>query len=71
MRAGIQRAYQDREEMEQRALQLPHRPRYLRLIDDYARRAARVARRRSGGARAAPVGSSDPQPTGRPSVRRR
>lgn len=38
MRAGIQRAYTDLEEMEQRARQIPHRTRYLRLIDDYARR---------------------------------
>src|SRR3954464_15057175 len=38
VRGGIQRAYQDLEEMERRALQIPHRTRYLRLIDDYARR---------------------------------
>jgi PadR family transcriptional regulator AphA len=38
VRVGIQRAYQDLEEMERRALQIPHRTRYLRLIDDYARR---------------------------------
>ena len=38
VRAGIQRAYQDLEEMKRRALQIPHRTRYLRLIDDYARR---------------------------------
>ena len=28
----------DLEEMERRALEIPHRTRYLRLIDDYARR---------------------------------
>ena len=38
LRVGIQRAYQDLEEMKRRALQIPHRTRYLRLIDDYARR---------------------------------
>ena len=38
VRADIERAYQDLEEMERRALQIPHRARYLRLIDDYARR---------------------------------
>jgi PadR family transcriptional regulator AphA len=38
VRAGIQRAYKHLEEMERRALQIPHRTRYLRLIDDYARR---------------------------------
>jgi hypothetical protein len=38
VRAGIERAYRDLEEMERRALQIPHRTRYLRLIDDYARR---------------------------------
>jgi len=38
VRAGIERAYRDLDEMEQRALQIPHRTRYLRLIDDYARR---------------------------------
>ena len=38
VRAGIERAYQDLEEMERRALEIPHRTRYLRLIDDYARR---------------------------------
>jgi DNA-binding PadR family transcriptional regulator len=38
VRAGIQRAYEDVEEMERRALQIPHRTRYLRLIADYARR---------------------------------
>ncbi len=36
--AGIERAYRDLEEMERRAAQIPHRTRYLRLIDDYARR---------------------------------
>ena len=34
VRAGIERAYRDLEEMERRALQIPHRTRYLRLIDD-------------------------------------
>ena len=38
LRAGIERAYQDLEKMERRALEIPHRTRYLRLIDDYARR---------------------------------
>jgi PadR family transcriptional regulator, regulatory protein AphA len=38
VRAGIERAEQDLEDMERRALQIPHRTRYLRLIDDYARR---------------------------------
>jgi DNA-binding PadR family transcriptional regulator len=38
VRAGIQRAYEDLEGMERRALQIRHRTRYLRLIDDYARR---------------------------------
>jgi Virulence activator alpha C-term len=38
VRADIQRAYRALEEMERRALQIPHRTRYLRLIDDYARR---------------------------------
>jgi DNA-binding PadR family transcriptional regulator len=38
MRAGLEQAYREVEGMEQRALQIPHRTRYLRLIDDYARR---------------------------------
>jgi DNA-binding PadR family transcriptional regulator len=38
VRAGIDRAYRSLEDMERRALQIPHRTRYLRLIDDYARR---------------------------------
>ena len=38
VRAGIERAYEDLEEMERRAHEIPHRTRYLRLIDDYARR---------------------------------
>ena len=38
VRAGIERAYRDLDEMERRALEIPHRTRYLRLIDDYARR---------------------------------
>jgi PadR family transcriptional regulator, regulatory protein AphA len=38
VRAGIERAYRDLEEMQRRALHIPHRTRYLRLIDDYARR---------------------------------
>jgi PadR family transcriptional regulator AphA len=38
VRAGIQRAYEELEAMERRALEIPHRTRYLRLIDDYARR---------------------------------
>ena len=38
MREGLERAYREVEGMEQRALQIPHRTRYLRLIDDYARR---------------------------------
>ena len=44
LRVGIQRAYQDLEEMERRALQIPHRTRYLRLIDDYARRSLEAQR---------------------------
>ncbi len=38
VRADIQRAYRDLEEMERRAVEIPHRTRYLRLINDYARR---------------------------------
>jgi PadR family transcriptional regulator, regulatory protein AphA len=38
VRAGIERAYRDLDEMERRALRIPHRTRYLRMIDDYARR---------------------------------
>jgi PadR family transcriptional regulator, regulatory protein AphA len=38
VRAAIERAYQNLEDMEGRALQIRHRTRYLRLIDDYARR---------------------------------
>jgi DNA-binding PadR family transcriptional regulator len=38
LRDGIERALQDLEVMERRAPQLPHRERYLRLINDYARR---------------------------------
>jgi PadR family transcriptional regulator AphA len=38
VRADIERAYENLEEMERRALEIPHRTRYLRLIDDYARR---------------------------------
>jgi PadR family transcriptional regulator, regulatory protein AphA len=38
VRTGIERAYRDLEEMERRAVQIPHRTRYLRLIDDYGRR---------------------------------
>jgi PadR family transcriptional regulator, regulatory protein AphA len=38
LRAGIERAYQHLEVMEARAPQIPHRARYLRLINDYARR---------------------------------
>lgn len=38
LRAGIERAYEELRGMERRALQLPHRTRYLQLIDDYARR---------------------------------
>jgi len=38
VRAGLERAYQELEGMERRALQIPHRTRYLRMIDDYARR---------------------------------
>jgi DNA-binding PadR family transcriptional regulator len=34
LRAGLQRAYEELEGMERRALQIPHRTRYLRLIDD-------------------------------------
>jgi PadR family transcriptional regulator, regulatory protein AphA len=37
-RAGIEQAYANLEEMERRALEIPHRTRYLRMIDDYARR---------------------------------
>jgi PadR family transcriptional regulator, regulatory protein AphA len=38
VRVGIERAYENLEKMEWRALQIPHRTRYLRLIDDYALR---------------------------------
>jgi Virulence activator alpha C-term len=44
VRASIERAYQDLEAMERRALQIPHRTRYLRLIDDYARRSLNAQR---------------------------
>ena len=38
LRAGIERAYRQVEDMERRAPGIPHRTRYLQLIDDYARR---------------------------------
>jgi PadR family transcriptional regulator, regulatory protein AphA len=38
VRAGLDRAYQELEGMRRRALEIPHRTRYLRMIDDYARR---------------------------------
>ena len=38
VRGGLERAYEELEGMEQRALKIPHRTRYLRMIDDYARR---------------------------------
>jgi DNA-binding PadR family transcriptional regulator len=38
VRVGMQRAYEALEEMERRAPLIPHRTRYLRLIDDYGRR---------------------------------
>jgi len=38
VRDGIRRAYDHLEDMERRADEIPHRTRYLRLIDDYARR---------------------------------
>ncbi|HET8757845.1 MAG TPA: PadR family transcriptional regulator [Solirubrobacteraceae bacterium] len=38
VRAGIERAYDELEQMERRAEGIPHRTRYLRMIDDYARR---------------------------------
>jgi DNA-binding PadR family transcriptional regulator len=38
LRVDIERAYQSLDEMERRASEIPHRTRYLRLIDDYARR---------------------------------
>ena len=64
VRAGIQRAYQDLQEMERRALEIPHRTRYLRLIDDYARRSLDAQREWldavAGGARAATVGPTAP-----------
>jgi PadR family transcriptional regulator, regulatory protein AphA len=38
LRSALDRAYENLEEMERRAPALPHRTRYLRLIDDYGRR---------------------------------
>jgi hypothetical protein len=38
LRDGLERAYRHLEAMERRAGEIPHRTRYLRLIDDYARR---------------------------------
>ena len=38
VRADIDRASEALEQMEQRAREIPHRTRYLRMIDDYARR---------------------------------
>jgi DNA-binding PadR family transcriptional regulator len=38
LRAGLERAYRRLEVMEQRAPSVPHRARYLRLINDYGRR---------------------------------
>ena len=43
-RAGIERAYENLGDMEARAQQIPHRTRYLRLIDDYARRSLEAQR---------------------------
>jgi DNA-binding PadR family transcriptional regulator len=37
-RAGLERAYERLEVMERRAPEVPHRTRYLRLINDYGRR---------------------------------
>ena len=48
VRAGLDRAYQELEGMERRALEIPHRTRYLRMIDDYARRSARRPARVAG-----------------------
>jgi PadR family transcriptional regulator, regulatory protein AphA len=38
LRGQLERAYQNLEQMERRAPTVPHRARYLRLIDDYGRR---------------------------------
>jgi PadR family transcriptional regulator, regulatory protein AphA len=38
LRHGLERAYQRLEVMERRAPEVPHRTRYLRLINDYGRR---------------------------------
>ena len=38
VRAGLERAYQELEGLQRRALEIPHRTRYLRMIDDYGRR---------------------------------
>jgi DNA-binding PadR family transcriptional regulator len=38
VRADIERAYDALEQMERRAQEIPHRTRYLRMIDDYGRR---------------------------------
>jgi PadR family transcriptional regulator AphA len=38
LRSQLERAYQNLEQMERRAPTMPHRARYLRLIDDYGRR---------------------------------
>ena len=38
LRDGLEQAYQRLEVMERRAPELPHRTRYLQLIDDYGRR---------------------------------
>jgi DNA-binding PadR family transcriptional regulator len=38
LRRELERAYQNLEEMERRAPSVPHRARYLRLINDYGRR---------------------------------
>lgn len=38
LRSEIEQAYRNLEEMERRAPSVPHRARYLRLINDYGRR---------------------------------
>src|SRR5262245_49616583 len=38
VREDLERAYENLEQAERRANEIPHRTRYLRLIDDYARR---------------------------------
>jgi PadR family transcriptional regulator, regulatory protein AphA len=68
LRHGLEQAYQRLEVMERRAPEVPHRTRYLRLINDYGRRSLDAQREWLDAVEQALDGPAEDRPQGAPAA---